>query len=419
MTLIIFRFGPISYYVEFPIIFWGFITMYHICFFGGYLYAIKSTKQIIYPNVLIGNKISKNSIKIVMFFAIIASFMGMKQFAFQQLINPSVLYNSVLAGLINPGEQYTLKMVSVSLNNTGDKIFNILLFFIVFSKVVLIPILVLTWHRLSLSMKIIGLIATLLPVLSSISNGTNKAVFDFLIFYSSSLLCFFIYNRYKVGKFNFNSRKFFLIISIIAFIGAFSFFGLAIGQRGGSVANIEMQSPLGHIKLNSYTQNYNNYGFYWYLYTWFSNYLIQGYYGFSLSLSESFETTFGFGNSVFFMRQFQWLTGIDLTTRTYQYKIDKYWDYSAQWHSFYAHYANDFHFAGVSIVCVLIGVLLGKIWLSVLYNSNIFGFILLPIFALLIIFIPANNQIFGMHETTSAFFIVLSAWLLSRHKIIF
>ena len=108
--------------------------MYHICFFGGYLYAIKSTKQIIYPNVLIGNKISKNSIKIVMFFAIIASFMGMKQFAFQQLINPSVLYNSVLAGLINPGEQYTLKMVSVSLNNTGDKIFNILLFFTLFYK---------------------------------------------------------------------------------------------------------------------------------------------------------------------------------------------------------------------------------------------------------------------------------------------
>jgi hypothetical protein len=419
LTLAIFQFGPISYYIEFPIIFWGFILVYHVSFFCGYLYSIKTTKQIVNPNIIIEYEITKKSIKIVIFFAIVASLMGMKQFSFYQLINPSTLYDAVFAGIINPGEQYTLKMVNVGLNNAGNKLFNIVLFFIVFSKVILIPILVLTWHRLSFSMKVAGIMASLLPVFSSISNGTNKAVFDFLIYYSSSLLCYFIYNRYKNGKFNFRSRKFFIIISIIALVGSFSFFGLAIGQRGGSVANIEWQSSLGHINLNSYTQNYNNYGFYWYLYTWFSNYLVQGYYGFSLSLSESFDSTFGLGNSVFFMRQFQWLTGIDLSTRTYQHKIDEYWDYSVQWHSFYAHYANDFHFAGVSIICIFLGVLLGKVWLSVLYNSNIFGFLLLPIFALLIIFIPANNQIFGMHETTSAFFMLFLAWFLSRHKIIY
>jgi hypothetical protein len=134
--------------------------------------------------------------------------------------------------------------------------------------------------------------------------------------------------------------------------------------------------------------------------------LVQGYYGFSLALDQNFTTTFGFGNSPFLSRQFEWITGISLKNRTYQYKIDNLWSESVQWHTFYSQFANDFHFLGVSVLLFFIGFFMAITWKSIFLFSNYFALLLMPLYFEMFIFIPANNQIFGYIETLSTFFIL-------------
>ncbi len=409
ITLLIFEFGPIDYYVEYPLIFWGFIFIYQVSFLFGYVVSTISLKKNFNPKLELGSDLPDKYIWAFIALSLMASVLSIKQLSMLEIFNPFALYDALMAGLLNPGEQYTLKMESVG-TSTGNKFLNIVLFFIAFSKIIVIPIIVATWHRISLTMKVLGLFATLLPVISSISNGTNKSVFDFVIYFGSSLLAYFAYNYYSYSKFKFGQQKFFIFVSLFGFVGALTFFGQTIGQRGGSVAYIENISPLGHIKLVDYYLNYQEYGMFWYIYTWLSNYLVQGYYGFSLSLNQEFTSTFGFGNSTFLMRQVYWLTGVDLQPRTFQNKIDPWWGESAQWHSFYAHFANDFHFVGVSLVCFLIGFYMSRVWASVINRASIFGFCLMPIFTILFVFVPANNQVFGLLDTFSAFTLISLFW---------
>ncbi len=111
------------------------------------------------------------------------------------------------------------------------------------------------------------------------------------------------------------------------------------------------------------------------------------------------------------------VTGYDLSVRTFQYKIDSYWGETEQWHSFYSQMANDFHFIGVAFIMFFLGFLLSKVWLSVLFYDSFYGKMLIPLFAILVIFIPANNQVFGFAPTLSYFIIVLWLWFFEYKKI--
>jgi len=294
--------------------------------------------------------------------------------------------------------------------SVSNKAFNVLLFLFAFTKIVCIPVIVLNWSRMSGLMRIVSLFATLLPVISAISNGTNKSVFDFFIYYFASLASVFVYNKVRFGTFRLADYKFFTLLIPLSLIGALVFFGATIGQRGGSVAYLIDISPLGHISLVDYSKNFDEYGFIWYVYTWFSNYLVQGYYGFSLSLSYDFNSTFGLGNSVFLMRQFEFLTGVDLSILTYQHKIGEYWGEFAQWHSLYAHFANDFHFGGVTLVSLLLGYFIARVWIRFIVYSDLISYLFLPLIMLLVIFIPANNQVFSLLDTFSTFVVLFLAW---------
>ena len=135
-------------------------------------------------------------------------------------------------------------------------------------------------------------------------------------------------------------------------------------------------------------------------------YLVQGYYGFSLIFDVDWSWTYGFGNSEFLQRQFQLLSGVDISGLTYQAKVDSFWGKSAQWHSFYSQIANDVGILGLIPFMGLLGYYISYTWHRAVYRNNFYSAALLPIFAILVIFIPANNQIFGFIDTFSYFFVV-------------
>ena len=199
-------------------------------------------------------------------------------------------------------------------------------------------------------------------------------------------------------------------MTILVFFGlALWFFGSAMLGRGGDPTYVESTSPLGHIRVNDPYRNLDGDSFSAYTFLWLSYYLVQGYYGFSQALSMDFTSTLGFGSSHFLTRQVEWATGHDFYQYTYQYKIASIWG-EAQWHSLYSYLANDFHFFGVAVWNFAMGFYLSKLWQSFLNENNIYSKILLPLFALMVVWIPANNQVFGYLETFSAFLFMTILW---------
>jgi hypothetical protein len=112
------------------------------------------------------------------------------------------------------------------------------------------------------------------------------------------------------------------------------------------------------------------------------------------------------------------LTGIDVSNLTLQAQIAEYWS-SAQWHSFYGQFANDFGFIGLSVLMFILGYFLSRVWASVIYNNSFYGMSLLPILALMFIFFPANNQVFGYIDTLSYFLFMSIFWFFEDKKLRF
>ncbi|MDO8450269.1 MAG: hypothetical protein Q7T10_15840 [Rhodoferax sp.] len=407
-TLLIFSFGPIEYHLDDPLAFWFYIVLYHISMVLGYVLAAIPFKNRIKSD----NKFKESSslkIRVLILAAFLAFLIGHKNITMSDSLIPVDFISDITTGLLKSEEQYILKIERLE-GYSGSKLLNIFNFFIAFTKIILIPVVIFYWEKLTIVDRVVALTVTFLPVLSGISTGTNKPLFDFVILYGSSLILYFVACFYNEGRFNFKSRRFFIVIIFMFFGAALWFFGTAMLGRGGDPSYVESTSPLGHIKLDYAYRNMDEESFLSYVYVWLSNYIVQGYYGFSQSLNVDFTSTLGFGNSQFLTRQIEWATGYDLSQYTYQHKIDAVWGETAQWHSLYSHIANDVHFLGVAVWNFIMGFYLAKLWRSLLDENNLYSKFLLPLFAVFIIFTPANNQVFGYLETFSAFFFMTLLW---------
>lgn len=412
-TLLIFTFGPIRYHLDDPLVFWFYIVLYHISMILGYVFAVVPFKNTIRSDNRV-KEITTLKIRVLILVAFLAFLIGHKNISMSDNFIPVDFISDITAGLLKSEEQYVLKIERLD-TYSGNKLLNILNFFIAFTKIILIPVVIFYWDKLKIVDRVLALTVSFLPVLSGVSTGTNKPLFDFVIFYGSSLLLYFVACFYHEGRWNFKSRRFFIVIIFVFFGATLWFFGTAMLGRGGDPNYVESTSPLGHIKLDDAYRSADEDYFLSYIYVWLSNYIVQGYYGFSQALSVDFTSTLGFGNSEFLTRQVEWAVGYDISQYTYQHKIVAVWG-EAQWHSLYSHLANDVDFSGVAVWNFIMGFYLARLWKSFIDEDNLYSKFLLPLFAVLIVFTPANNQVFGYLETFSAFFFMTLLWFGSVYR---
>jgi hypothetical protein len=301
----------------------------------------------------------------------------------------------------------------------GNKIFNIFLFFIAFSQIFIIPLIVFNWLKINYKVKIFAILISVIPMLISLINGQNKGIFDFFILYAMAIIIISFYERSNYVKMQFRNPRSLYILPILSLFLFLSFFGSAMSQRGGNLNYIETVDRANNIVVNIKSAQLASENFTYYTYAWLTSYVVQGYYGFSLSLEEKFDSSYGFGNSIFLTRNVESILNIDLQSKTFQRKIDSLWDENAQWHSIYSYFANDFNFPGVSFVLFILSFIFARVWINFLNTGNIFAGILICIYAILIIFIPANNQIFGFLYGLSAFFWGILFWFFSTKRLKF
>ena len=279
---------------------------------------------------------------------------------------------------------------------SGEKslVFSILFSFFGWFRFIFIPYFIYNWISFNRTKKLFGFLILFMPILTGLSLGLNKPLFDVvLLVFFSTLSTYYI--KKMQGDSSFVIYKKFIKYSIFFLFVAVLSFGSAMINRGVTFDYIESNSPNGKITVsevipeNGLTVSL----------TMLGHYIVQGYYGFSLSLQEDFDSTFGFGHSPFLLRQYERFTGVHINDFTYQSKINNRWADGTRWHSAFSQFANDFHFVGVSLVMFIIFFFMAIHWFFSL-RYNYFEFIyIMPLHFILILFLPANNQIFGFADT--------------------
>lgn len=279
----------------------------------------------------------------------------------------------------------------------GGGLLNIIYFLFAWIHVAFVGYIIFYWQNFSLSKKTISIIVALLTPFFGVINGLNKPVFDILLSFAISYsILHYIIEEKKI--------RFFRLLFIGFFVLSLFFISFAIIMyaRAADTSFLMDMSPLGDISINCSDIYWCNSLFFTSLAV-LNFYLVHGYYGLSLALTESFSFTFFFGSSDFLLNNLGVLIDSSIEERTFQYKITEYWSHSALWHTAYSQIANDFHFVGVPLFLMVVSMGFGVAWRALILHRDVIAFLVIPIYATFYIFLPANNQVFNMLAGFSAF----------------
>ena len=410
-TILLFSMGPINFEIHNGIIFWLLLIFYHLFFILGYCIGVS---QYFNKTVTHSNHVFSNKMYWILFgLGIIGAWAAYKNIMMMDGLIPYDFFENLFRGFTEPGLAYTERMQELDTFSSSSRLFNIVFMVFAFAKMLFVFYFIHYWSDLNLAKRFVAIIYSLLFLSAGISAGVNSIIFIFVIFSMFSLLVV----AYKIKYAHFKKV---LIIAVVLFLLPISWFGKIMSERGGGFDYFASTAPLRDIGVDSsfvLDATPSVWDFFYYSFVWLCYYVCQGYYGFSLILNLDFKWTYGFGNSEFLQRQFLMITSVDIAPATFQSRIDHLWDKSAQWHSFYGQIANDVGFVGVAFVMLLIGFIFAKAWSSAMMMKSFYALALIPIFIIMFVFFPANNQVFGYIDTFSYFLFVSLFWIFESKKI--
>jgi len=411
-TILIFWFGPIKYKVLNKFEFIILLFLYHLFFIVGYVISLKTYKS---KPVLV-HKFSSTKFYILFFFAFLGVLVAYKNNMNANSIIPYNYFAEIWGGINNPGLVYTERMLNIDYASAGEsRFFNIIFMFVAFAKFLFIFYFIWYWRVLSILARTFSVLYSFFYISPGISAGVNSVMFWFVIFFSSSLLFFYFLKKRNKLKLILIVLSFLIMVPILSF-------GYIMSERGGGYSYFEQSSPRGDISITINDIDLESptiFSYLGYSFTWLDYYITQGYYGFSLVLEQNFRWTYGFGNSAFLQRQFNLISGIDVGQLSYQRRYDNIWGELSQWHSFYGQFANDFSPLGLVLLMFALGFMFARVWMTVLFRDSFYGAALMPIFVIMFVFLPANNQIFGYIDTISYFVFISIFWYMEGKKVVF
>lgn len=397
LTVILFVFGPIrfNYHNQGWLLF--FLTFYHLSFILGYVIATITFRTGPPHSQSNASSFSRKKFVFLLFFACISTGLTYKNLMLTSSLSLTTFIENVIRGFAESGAVYTERMRIIAEESyDGSRLVNIMSVFFMFTKFLFIFYSIYYWQFLNRPFKCLFFAFSILYIAPGIAAGINVLNFYLFIFSFSALIVkLYVSGSHRTLKWGF-------ILSLLTFTSLVLLFGHHMSLRGGGFSYFRTTSPLGDISINFKTpelanlQDYISYSI-----VWLDYYLTQGYYGLSLALSERWDWTYGFGSTAFLQNQFLHLTNINISELTFQYKISHHWAQGVQWHSFYSEIANDVGFVGVGPIMFVLGMVLSRSWLMCIFKNNFYASALLPIYAIFLIFIPANNQILNNIETIS------------------
>lgn len=419
-SLLLFKFGPIDWPIKNEREFWSFNALYLLMFFLGYRAALWQRHWwAVTGQGTTSQEFSARFFWPVCACAAIVVLIGHRNITLSPSYIPTTLVSNFMVGLADPLSAYLYKLSDEAKSNfSGNPLVTLIFGTLAFSKLVLVYILTASWPSLSFWKRTLGTAVAIFPLVSGICVGTNKPGFDVLFVFATIILAHVFMTPHAQRLQFIKARRSLILLTIFIFLFAGSYFRTTMHVRapGLDYAAKSLHSTAGVIRvkqgfqMHCETSDQMTAGA-CHLFSIGTIYLTQGYYGMSLSLGIPLDTTYGLGHSSFITGALQKYLGVDLTSRTFQQKIHTQWSATAQWHSAYSQWANDVGFTGVAFVMLALGFYVCAIWTSALITHNVAAVCSIPLLATLIVFIPANNQVFNMFESLVTFIVLLIAWV--------
>lgn len=408
--------GPWEWPTHKPALFYLLIFLYQLFFGLGYLLSINKSKRSV-------RNLKPKSVDrflaimiIINFIYVIFNFLhtvGLNSFSISNIIDAFV------NGILNPSVQYKMKFSADKFGGSYFTYFSVLMAPVMWS---VFPLSIYNFKRLKLSYKLIVLISLFFELARWIATGTSKGIIDVILIILVVTVVKYMKKRTLDNRnriFDFKKYRFRILVLSLIVVGVF-FFSNNVGDRvnqnwsnyiisNGNV-NINVDAPLMKITPNSMKPTL----------IYLTSYLTQGYYAFSMSLDLDYYPMLGVGNSMFLMENFNEIFDLNLYEKTYQNRMSVFgWHPFVNWHSFYVWVANDVHYIGVILVMFLIGYLLGSVYKNVILYDDPIALVLLCLTTIMIIYIPANNQLLSYPTTFMAFWITLIYWnVRKRYKFV-
>lgn len=434
MTLILFYFGPINWPIENESKFLILISLYHLFFIAGYfVYTFFFTKRY---NLKVTNSTANsfnyetiilNNFWLILTLAFLCGIISHRNITHSSSYIPWSLYSDFYKGIVDPvGVRRFYASADYYTRFTGNKYVTSLLLLISVFKYSLLPILIFLWSRLSLLRRLGGIFVLLIPLISGVSISLSSINFSYVFIIFICFLILALTNTFQETILEFKKRKFFLFFYL--FIVSFSIWQFYYIKAESSMYQVVMQnhSPVdfnylrgNHIIFKSdkyYLEKGLKKPLAYDIYEKLTVYLVQGYQGMSIALGEKFQTSYGVGHSVFLQRVVDKHLNIKIAERSFQKKISSRWHETVYWHSAYSYFANDVSFPGVSIVMFLLGFYFSMVCIFAIVLHDFIAKLLLPLFGIMFLYMPANNQVFGFLENMAPFWVLTLIFLIQKNK---
>ena len=426
MTLLLMTFGPIKYNLQNREKFWVLIVLYHVALIVGYVIVAKVKSK---ENDK-GLNISENTIKKIYWIILAVGFLVWcvvyRNGTHAKSYIPYELPKHFIQGLLHPAQRYYWKLTPEALaqfhgNKLVTGISSIFYPLYYFMPMFLIGM----WNHITKTQKVLSYVQMFLTMAMGISVGTNKYLFD-LLFIVAGGFVIELFCRWNEEGFSFIKKRKIVLFTII-FLAIFDvcYFTYNLRDRTGNLSayigsiseDITVEDGMSEAEqMESAIAAKRTGGFLIDMLVGVENYICQGYYGFSLALDEEFTTTYGVGHSAFCISTLEGLFDIELQERTFQEKISDVWSSKSRWHSFYSQMANDVGFYGVIGVMFVIGVLLAAAWQDAYKDQNIVAKCLLVLFVIMVLYMPANNQVGNGAGTFFAFWETMVLWIFLKWR---
>lgn len=342
-------------------------------------------------------------------------------------------FPNVWEGLTDTGSAYANNKYA---NENGSQLVLYVRMLVAPFTIVLLPVTLYFWSRLSTLARLLGVLCTLLAVGLTIAQGINRGVAELcatIILFLTLLVAATLSRRDYVTALK-------AVVGIVLVSALFAgYYSLTItnrisadAERSGGGREPRSQKArdeqlMNAAQLSTATQRKDSPYFDVVpgpiepVGVVFTSYVTHGYKGLDLAMQEPFQPTWGLGFSQFVRHNVLRVVGEssregDVEDRTYAGQIQDRWPVGLVWGTFFIHPASDISFPGTVALIALIGFLFGLSWRDTLTRRDPLACAVFFYLCILVIYLPANNQLFQGGELAIGFTVIVAAWLWGRRR---
>jgi hypothetical protein len=328
-----------------------------------------------------------------------------------------------VSSFLNPGEAYRKSQELAQMDREGGVMalanfswaFRISTVLAVFNGLYF-PLALVCWRRMSIAYRVMFFVTLFCAIQFTVGLGAQSGI-GVLVFASLPVVLYKIYviarpitgrptSRIVAAKKRGSNpalAKMLVVASLCVLVATVVFFQLDRAEESGRELNAvnemggQYASPSEH-GIVPVTGGRLNFGL-----VMACNYVSHGYEGLALSMELPFEWTYGLGwSKALQVILHDYLGGPDLFERSYLMRNSQENEWpNAWWSTIFPWIASDTTYYGTVLFMVLVGFLIARCWVNVIFTGNPIGFAVLAQMFTLVFMFPANN---ALAQTLEGFF---------------